>query len=96
MQRIKNFLARFVAANMRSHDLIAVSDLDTVDIALDRYGPEGRFPRDAVVHVVEAGELVLVDFRRLANAGVEAGFRQRGGVPAIVCESLGNRTFRIT
>jgi hypothetical protein len=72
MQRIKNLVARFVTADMRGDDLKLMNDVDPIDVAFHRDGLEGHRSRNAVRDVVEACELVLVDFRRLLDAGVEA------------------------
>ena len=72
MQRIKHLVARFVTADMRGDDLKLMNDVDPIDVAFHRDGLEGHRSRNAVRDVVEACELVLVDFRRLLDAGVEA------------------------
>jgi len=95
MQRIENLVAVGIAANVRGHDLIVVYDLNAIDVALDRHGLESNVPRDAVRHVVEACELVLVDFRRLSNAGVEAVLWQGRRLPPVVLEPFADRALRV-
>ena len=95
MQRIENLVPRLIAALMGGHDLITVDDLNVIDIAFHRHGLEGRRARDAVRCVVEACELILVDFRGLSDAGVEAMLRQRSCVLPVVLQPLTNRALRI-
>lgn len=95
MQRIENLVAGVVAAPMRRHNLIPVNDLDAVNVAFDRHGLERDGARDAVAHLVEPHELVLVDFRRPANAGVKTPPRQNRGLLPLMRESLANCALRI-
>jgi hypothetical protein len=95
MQRIKNLVARFIAANMRGDDLIAVNDVNSIDVTFHRHGLEGHRSWNAVRHVVEACELVLIDFRRLLDAGIEAMLRQSSRVLPVVLQPLANRDLRI-
>ena len=95
MQGIENLVAGVVAAHMAGHDLVTVNDLDAVDVALDGHILESDGARDAVAHVVEPHELVLVDFRRLPNAGVEAPVRQDRCVLPLMGQLLGNRATRV-
>ena len=95
MQRIKNLVARFIAALMRGHDLELMNDVDPIDVAFHRDGLEGHRSRDAVRHVVEACELILVDFRGLSDAGVEAMPRQRSRALPVVLQPLANRALYI-
>jgi len=95
MQRIKNLVARFIAPLVRSHDLIAMHDLNAIDVAFDRHGLEGRLAGDAVADFVKTGELVLIDFRRLADAGIEAKPRQFGCVLSIATKLLTDSLLRI-
>ena len=96
MQRIKNLVTRFIAANMCGHDLIVMDDVNAIDVAFHRHGLESHRSRNAVRHVVEPGELILVDFRRLSDAGVEAMLRQRSRVLPVMLQPFGNRALRIT
>ncbi len=80
---------------MRGDDLIVAHDFNAINVALHRYGLKSDIARSAVRHVVEACELVLVDFRRLANAGVEAVLRQSGRLLPVVLEPFADRTLRI-
>ncbi len=95
MQRIKHLVARFVAANMRGHDLEFMDDVDPIDVAFHRHGLEGHRSRNAVRHVVKACELVLVDFRGLLDAGVEAMLWQRSRVLQVVLQPLADGVLRI-
>ena len=96
MQRIKNLVTRLIAALMRGHDLeLTVDDLNPIDVAFHRDGLEGRRSRDTVRHVVEAGELILIDFRGLSGAGVETMLGQRSRVLPVVLQPLANRALRI-
>lgn len=95
MQRIKNLVARFITAFMRGHHLIVIDDVNAIDIALDRDGLEGRRAGNAVTHVVEADKLILIDFRRLADASVEAMLRQSRRLIEVLLQPLANRALRI-
>lgn len=95
MHGIEHLLARGIAARVRGDDPIVVYDLNAIDVALHRHGLESDVTRDAVRHIVEARELVLVDFRRLANAGVETVRRQSRGLPPVVLEPFADRALRI-
>lgn len=95
MQRIEDLITRFIAANMCGHDLQVMDDVDPIDVTFHRHGLEGRRARNAVRHVVEACELVLVDFRGLSDAGIEAILRQRSRVPSVVLQRLADRALRI-
>ena len=95
MQRIENLAARFIAALMCGHDLIVMHDVNAIDVAFDRHRLESGRSWNAVAHIVEACELVLIDFRGLPDAGVEAMLRQRSCVLPVVRKSLGNRALRI-
>lgn len=95
MHRIENLVSDGIAARVRGDDPIVMHDLHAIDVALHRHGLESDVTRDAVRHVVEAGELVLVDFRRLANAGVEAVLRQSAGLLPVVLEPFADRTLRV-
>jgi len=96
MQRIKHLVPRLIAANVRRHDLKLMDDVDPIDVAFHRDGLESHRSRNAVRYVVEACELILVDFHGLSNAGVEAMLRQRSRVLPVVLQPLANRAFRIT
>ena len=95
MQWIKNLVPRLIAAFMRGHDLIVMDDVDTIDVAFDRHRLEGRRAGDAVRHVVEACELILVHFRGLADTGVKAMLRQRSRLLQVVLQPLANRALRV-
>jgi len=95
MQRIENLVTRFIAALMGGHDLIVMHDVNAIDVAFDRHGFEGGRSWNAVADVVEACELVLIDFRGLPGAGIEAMSRQRSRILPVVFQSLGNRAFWI-
>jgi len=75
MQRIKNLVARLIATAMRGHDLIVTDDVNVIDVAFHRHVFEGYRSRHAVTDVVEACELVLIDLRRTADAGIKGMFR---------------------
>ena len=94
MQWIENLVARFIAAMMCGHDPIVMHDVNAIDVAFDRHGLESGRSRDAVADVVEPGELVLIDFHGLPDAGVEAMLRQRSRLLPVMRESLGNRVLR--
>ena len=75
MQGIEYFFAAAIAARVR-RDLLAVGDHgDALDVPLYRHRPEGEPPRDAVIVVVEAHRLVLIDLSRLEHASVEWAVR---------------------
>ena len=95
MHRIKDLIAGVVAATMSGHDRFAIDNLDPVDIRLDGHGAKGDVTRDAVAHFVESHELILVDLRRFANAGVKTRFRQARCVLFLPRESFGNGAGRI-
>ncbi len=95
MQRIKNLVARLIAAFMRGHDLIVMDDVHSVNVAFDGHGLEGRLARNAVADFVKTGELILIDFRRFADAGIETMPRQFGCVLSIATELLINGLLRI-
>jgi len=95
MQWIKNLVARFVAALVCGHDLIVMDNLNAIDVALDCHGLEGRRARNAVTHVVEACELILIDFRRLADAGIKAMLGQSRRLLEVLLQPLANRALRI-
>ena len=80
MQRIENLVTRFLTALMRGHDLITVDDLDAIDVAFHRHGPEGRRARDAVRDVVEACELILSIVREI-SVGSRSRFGYDSGGP---------------
>jgi len=71
---IENLIARFIAAVMRGHDLIAMNDVNAVDVAFHRDGLEGHRSRDTVIHIVETCELILIDLRRAPDTGIKAMF----------------------
>ena len=95
MQRIENLVTRFIAALMGGHDLIVMHDVNAIDVVFDRHGLESGRSWDAVADVVEPGELVLIDFRGLPDAGIEAMLRQRRRVLPVVLQPLTNRAIRI-
>ena len=95
MQRIKNLVPRLITAVMRGHDLIVMNDVHVIDVAFDRHRLEGHRAGDAVRHVVEAGELILVHFRGLSDAGVKAMLRQRSRLLKVVLQPLADRTLRV-
>ena len=95
MQRIKHLVTRFVAALMGGHDLILMHDVNAIDIAFDRHSLESDRPWDAVRDLVEACELILVDFCGLPDAGVKAMRRQRSRILQVVFQPLTNRVLRI-
>ena len=72
VQGIKHLVAGLITAFVCGHDGVLMHDLHTIDVAFHRYRLEGTWSRHAVAHLVETGELILVDFRLLTNAGVEA------------------------
>jgi len=95
MQRIEHLVAGFIAAPMRGHDLITLDDFDAIDVAFDRHGLKGTTSRNAVADVVETGELILIDFRRLADAGIETMPWQFGCLFPIATELLIDGLLRI-
>ncbi len=95
VQRIKNLATRFITALMCGHDLIVMHDVNAIDVAFHRHGLEGHRARNAVVHIVEPCELILVDFRRVPDTGVKAMLRQRSCVLPIVLQALANRALHI-
>lgn len=95
MQRIKNLVAGLITAVMRGHDLIVMDDVHAIDVAFDRHRLEGDRTWDAVRHIVEACELILVNFRGLADAGIKAMLRQRSRLLQVVLQPLANRTLRV-
>jgi hypothetical protein len=78
VQRIKHIVTGVITAKMGRDHRIVEYDLDMIDIALDRHRLKRRVTRHAVVHVVEPRELVLIDLRRLPDAGIEPLLGQRG------------------
>lgn len=95
VQRIKHLVTRFITANMRGHDLITVDDLNAIDVAFHRHHLESGRSGDAVAHIVEACELILVDFRGLSNAGIKAMLWQRSRVLLVVFQPFANRALRV-
>ena len=95
MQWIENLVAGFIAAPMRGHDLIVMDDVHSIDVAFDRHGLKGAVSWNAVADLVKTGELILIDFRRLADAGIETMPRQFGCVLSITTELLINGLLRI-
>ena len=95
MQRIENLVAGLITAVMRGHDLSVVDDVHAIDVAFDRHRLEGHRAWHAVRHVVEACELILVNFRRLSDAGIKAMLRQRSRLLQVVLQPLANRTLRV-
>ncbi len=95
MQWIKNLVARFIAPLVRSHDLIVMNDVNAIDVAFDRHSLEGRLARNAVADFVKTGELILIDFRGLSDAGIEAMSRQFGCVLSIASKLLTDGLLRI-
>lgn len=93
MQRIEHLIAGLITAGMRRHDRVLEYDLDPIDVAFDRHGLKRALPRRAVVHIVKADELVLVDFGRLPHAGIEPMPGERGGPLLLLCESGTDRLF---
>ena len=94
MQRIKNLITRFIAALMCGHDPIVMHDVNAIDVAFDHHGLESGRSWNAVADVLEPGELVLIDFRGLPDAGVEAMSRQRSRMLPVVFQPLTNRALR--
>jgi hypothetical protein len=76
MPRVEHLVAGGVTPRVSRHDRVLMHDLNPVDIALDRHRLERAVTRDAVTHVVESRELILVDFHVLMQAGVEPTLRQ--------------------
>ncbi len=95
MPWIENLVARFVTANMPGHDLIVMDDGNAIDVAFDGHSMKGTVSRNAVRHVVKAGELVLVDLHRLADAGLETMRRQRSRLLKVLLEPLADGLLRI-
>lgn len=88
MPRIENLVTVVVAPRMRGHHRLAQHDLDAVDVAFDRHRLKRTVTRHAVIHVVEAGELILVDLDGLTDAGIEPVLRQRGRPTGFLGEAL--------
>ena len=95
MPWIENLVAGLVAAHMPGHDLIVMHDVNMIDVAFHRHGLKGTAAGNAVTHVVETGELILVDFRQLPDTGVESILWQCGSVLAIAPELLVDGLLRI-
>jgi len=74
--RLEHLVPGVVTPRMPGNDHVLMHDLHPIHIALHRHRLKRAVPRHAVVHGVEAGELVLVDLRRLPYAGVKAMRRQ--------------------
>ena len=77
VQRIEDFRAIHVTANMRGNQLVVLNHLNVVDKSLDRHHLECHLSRHAVTDVVESHHLVLIDDRRLSHAGFERMTWQR-------------------
>lgn len=88
MPWIENLLSPLVAPRMLGHDRLVEHDLHPLDVALHRHRLKGTMTRDAVGDVVEAGELVLVDLRRLADAGIEPMLGERGCLALLLGEAF--------
>lgn len=72
VQRIKHLIAGLITSLVRGHDRVLMHDLNTIDVTFHRHCLERAVTRDAVAHLVEPGEVILVDLRCLANTRIEA------------------------
>ena len=88
MQRIQDLAARLVAALMAGHHLARDHDLDALGVGLHGRRLKGITLRHAVTHPIKPRRLILVDLRRLMDAGIEALPRQRQGPLPILCEAF--------
>lgn len=95
MQRIENLISRLITADMCGHDLIVKDDVNAIDVAFDRHRLESHRAGDAVRHILEACELILVHFRRLLDAGIKAMLRQRSRLLKVLLQPLANRALRV-
>jgi hypothetical protein len=84
MHGIEHLVVSLIAPGMRGHHGILQHDFHTIDVTFDRHTLKGTVPRHAVIHVVEAGELILVHLRRLTDAGIEALPGERGRLPLLL------------
>lgn len=75
MHRVQHIVAGVIAAVMNRDDRFIQHDLDAIHVAFDRHDLKRRLTRHAVVHVVKPRELILVDLRRLPNAGIKPPLR---------------------
>ncbi len=91
VQRIKDFRAVHVTANMRGNQFVILNHFHTIDESLDGHGLECHLSRHAVTDVVEPHHLVLIDHRRLSHAGFESMTRQCCGLLNIQLQHIGNR-----
>lgn len=95
MPGIEYLIARFVTPPMHGHDLVAEDDFHSVDVGFDRHGLESRRAGHAVGDALKAGELVLVDLRRFADAGIERMLGQRRSGPHVFRQAVPDRSFRV-
>ena len=77
MNGVEDLFASAIATIMTSDDPPVRHDLDVIDVALDGHVPKGIGSGDAVVVVVEADGLVLIDLGFLADTGVEPPVGER-------------------
>jgi hypothetical protein len=91
VQRIEHIIARVIAATMNCNDGFIEHDLHAIDITLDRHRLKRGLARHAIVHVVEPRELILVDLRRLPNAGIKPMLGQTGGPLFFLRKSFADR-----
>ncbi len=76
---------------MDGDDGFVQHNLDAIHIAFDRHRLKRGVARHAVVHVVEPRELILVDLRRLPDAGIKPRPRKRSGSLFFLRKALPNR-----
>ena len=71
MQRIENMIVTVITTTVRCHHRSLMRQFDAIDVPLDRHRLKRTMPRDRITHVVEANELVFIDRRFRANAGIK-------------------------
>jgi hypothetical protein len=76
MVGIEDLLVAAVASRVRGDHLVAEHDIDAIDVRLHRDGLKCSRARHAVAVRLEAGRLILVDFRRLEHARIEGAIGQ--------------------
>ena len=76
---------------MRGDQFFIVNDFHMIDESFDGHGLERHLSRHAVADPVKANHLVFVDRHRAPHAGFEGVTRQRGRLPDVELQYVGNR-----
>ena len=95
MQRVENLIPFLVTSGVSRDHGVLKNNLHTINVTLDAHRLKRTVTRHAVIHVVEPGELIFVDLRIPANAGIESTIRQSNSVLFVLFQASANR-FRLT